>query len=373
MEMYKNVFYVFCGIDFVLLCILIYLRNRINLAIALVKEAADCIRNIPQLLLQPIAPVIFIVIFVAYFIAGATLLVASGELVEGSLQFDEDLRRAMFYHVFFCMWCLFLVLGTHSIIMGGTVATYYWTRDKSKIFFPITKTILRTIRFNLGSACAGSLILTIVKLVKWYLMYLAKQFEKSNPNNKLIKYAVACFFYLLECIEDFIQFITKNAYILIACDGNNFCYSTGQAFKIVLSNAAKMATVNLVTTFLFTIARLGTAVLTAIAVGFYIQEELVKKKGTVSSPFAPMFVVFVLATLVSKVVFEVASFTVDTLLVCFCLDQKKNKASGNFYASKRLVKYMKGGKKKKKKKGEEEEEAEDAGEEEEDQDGDAEE
>lgn len=366
-KFYTDMFYCFVAATVVMGLVLLYLKNQINFAIALVKESADVIKAIPQIILQPIWPTVGLILLALYFVAGGTLIVCCGELVDGSLHFDETLRRALFFHLAFCMWCGFLVQAMHSIIMGGTVATYYWTRPdektgRRKLFLPIIRTVIRTIRFNIGSACAGSLLLTIVKLVKWYLMYLLKQWEKTQ-NNKYAKYVVACAMYLLECIEDFIQFITKNAYIMIACDGHSFCYATGQAFKMVMTNAKKIAMVNMVSSFLFTIAKITVALTSAMVCGIYIDEYLVQgpcddttkvcESGPVSNSGFPMFVVFFLSYGIALLFFEVTDFAIDTLLVCFCLDVQKNKATGNYYASKRLAKFMSKPKNKKKgKKGE---------------------
>lgn len=45
--------------------------------------------------------------------------------------------------------------------------------------------------------------------------------------------------YLLDCLERFIKFISKNAYIQIAITGKNFCASAWNAFMLILKNFAR--------------------------------------------------------------------------------------------------------------------------------------
>jgi hypothetical protein len=48
----------------------------------------------------------------------------------------------------------------------------------------------------------------------------------------------------LACLERIVQFINKNAYILIALKGDNFCASAKEGFEIAWSNPLRFAVVN---------------------------------------------------------------------------------------------------------------------------------
>ena len=51
-------------------------------------------------------------------------------------------------------------------------------------------------------------------------------------------------------------------------------------------------------------------------------------------------VIFFAAYCVSFVFFELVDFTIDTLLLCFCLDDQKHSSDGGYFASVRLLKFM---------------------------------
>lgn len=336
-------FWIFIGLTVVFLCLLIFMFNRIRLAIALIKEAADVMKTIPQILLTPIIPIMMTGLFFFYCLFIGALLASCGTIVNGSLHFDQQLRYSVFFHIFFSFWAMLAMAGTQSIVMGGVVATYYWTRDKKTISWPIFGAIYRTLRFHLGSVAFGSLVLNTVQFVKWFLLHLASRIQKSGATkNKFIKYIVGCLMCVVVCVEKFIKFLTKNAYIMIAVDGHSFCHATAQAWQLIMGNAMRMTAVNVVSAYVFFLGKLVSSILCAIGAAIWIQQALTftDKNATVSSVFAPSVCTLILAYVTSKVFFEIADFTIDTLMLCFCVDDQNHRETGGYFASVRLLKFM---------------------------------
>jgi len=50
-------------------------------------------------------------------------------------------------------------------------------------------------------------------MIRILFEYYKKQIEKLDKENKIIKVVLWCTSYLLMCLERFIKFISKNAYI----------------------------------------------------------------------------------------------------------------------------------------------------------------
>jgi hypothetical protein len=248
----------------------------------------------------------------------------------------------MIYHFLYVLWFLLAILSFHSVVLASVVATYYWTRDKDMIESPVSSSFKRTLRYHLGSVFFGAAILTAVKCVKWAMQYMTRKLSKFAGGNPLIKFLVCCLHCCICLFEKFIKFLTKNAYIMIAVDGKSFCGSAGQAWSLLMSNIARMTAVNVVTAYLFLMAKIGIAFMCAAATTYWIERKLVydESNTSVSSPFAPSVFAFFLGYFVASVFFEVSDFTIDTLLLCFCLDDLKNAQSGNYYATTRLLRFM---------------------------------
>eukprot|EP00301_Raphidiophrys_heterophryoidea_P001518 c10729_g1_i1.p1 GENE.c10729_g1_i1~~c10729_g1_i1.p1 ORF type:complete len:637 (-),score=125.26 c10729_g1_i1:235-2145(-) len=343
-DYYKVLFWIFLGWTIISLFVLVFMINRIRLAIALVRESADVLITMPQILFTPLlAMIVFGVIF-SYGIFISALLASCGTIADGSLQYDMHLRLLILYHVFFCLWMFFMMHAFHSVTLAGAVAQYYWTRDKDTIHLPVTNSIWRTFVYHLGSVAFGSLILAIVRMIRWAMLYFSHRVKKLTKNNKLVKLVLCCINCCLYCFEKFIHFLTKNAYIMIAVDGHSFCVAAGQAWRLLLSNAARMTAVNVVTIYLFFISKLCVAVVAAICTSIWVSSKFMNySDGTpdkVSSSFAPSVCAFILAYLVSALFFEVVEFAIDTLLFCFCLDDIRNRQSGEYFASTRLLRFM---------------------------------
>jgi len=58
------------------------------------------------------------------------------------------------------------------------------------------------------------------------------------------------------CLEKFMKFINRNAYILTAAQGSNFCKSAKQAFGLIFRNMVRVAVLDKVTDFLLFLGKL---------------------------------------------------------------------------------------------------------------------
>jgi len=341
---WKIIFWVVAGGTVVLLFVLAFMINRIRLAIALIKEAAAVMRWVPQLMLTPIIPAVSLTVVVAYSLIVGAFLASTGEIEDGELKWDRELRYSMIYHFGYALWVVVFILGFHSVTMAGTIASYYWTRDKTKMpSSPVSRSIWRAFRYHMGSIAIGSLVLTVVKLIKWGLVYITRKTKKYlGTENKVVRMVLCCFRYIVHCVEKFIQFLTKNAYIMVAVDGRSFCYSAGQAWKLITANVARMTAVNIVSMYLFFLSKIAVGLFTALFTVLWIDNVMVYHASTndVTSSFAPAVCAFILGYFVAFLFFEVVDFTVDTLLLSFCLDDMRNCSTGNYYASTRLQKFM---------------------------------
>ena len=62
-----------------------------------------------------------------------------------------------------------------------------------------------------------------------------------------------CCFY---CLEKFMKFLNRNAYIMTAVYGKNFCWSAKEAFKLLFRNLARVVVLDKVTDFLLLLGKL---------------------------------------------------------------------------------------------------------------------
>ncbi|KAJ9576462.1 hypothetical protein L9F63_006675, partial [Diploptera punctata] len=295
----KDTWLVFLIISAVLLAIVIllviFLRNRIRIAIALIKEASKAVASITSTLVFPLFPWLLQILLIGWFVvvllylAGSSLPVyiakigkencvcnnikdgdrcdANNFAVCTDLCGDNSTCQISYYekpkytdylhayNIFGIFWGLFFISGLGDMILAGTFATWYWTFKKKDVpFFTLTRSIGRTFRYNLGTVAFGSLILAICRMIRVILEYISHKLKKyDNAFVKAILCCLKCFFW---CLEKFIKFINKNAYIMCAVHGKNFCRSAKDAFNLLMRNVIRVFVLDKVTDFLLFLGKL---------------------------------------------------------------------------------------------------------------------
>jgi hypothetical protein len=190
---------------------------------------------------------------------------------------------------------------------GSTIKSIYWVY-----------------RYHLGSLAFGSFLIALVQFIRIIFEYYKKQIEKANKENPAIKAILCLTSYLLDCLERFIKFITKNAYIQIALTAKNFCAAAWNGFFLVIKNAMRFGTAGTIG-FIFEI--LGIIfIATANGLVIYALLHYVPTfKGLTKNWMPPVFIGFLEGFLIGKIFMSMFSFSSDTILQAFCLDETLNR------------------------------------------------
>ncbi|EQC34036.1 hypothetical protein SDRG_08250 [Saprolegnia diclina VS20] len=362
--------YIFIAVDVVVLLLLIFMCGRIHIAVGIIREASKAIGRLPFLVLFPIVPAFFITGFVIYWIITAAYLATSGAVSLGSVvdtvgsatgqtrpQFsmeqDNVLNYLLIYHLFGLLWSVQFLSDLGYMAMAGAVCEYYWTLDKSTIGrIPIIASFYRALRYHLGTLAFGSLIVAIIQFARLVLEYIDQKL-KSAQQNTLVKVAMLCFKCCLWCFEKCIKFLNKNAYIIVAMKGDGFCSSMKESFSLLLANAARVATVSVITTFLLFLGKIFITAFSCMMLFLFITNPpkqlpafFLGDVANINSPVFPLLVCGLLAYGIATMFLNVYETAIDTILLCFCEDCKVNKATGTYYMSDELLAYVDGAAKK---------------------------
>lgn len=97
-----------------------------------------------------------------------------------------------------------------------------------------------------GSIALGSFLIALITFIRIVFEYLAKQAEQANKENPVFK-AVVCYVrYILWCLDKYVKFITKNAFIQIALQSKNFCSAAWGAFFLIFRNAGRFGAAGII-------------------------------------------------------------------------------------------------------------------------------
>ncbi|KAH9507586.1 hypothetical protein Btru_051521 [Bulinus truncatus] len=251
------------------------------------------------------------------------------------------------FMVFMLLWVLNFIVALGHMTLAGAFGLYYWSWEKPKDIpaFPLARSLFRSIRYHLGSLAFGSLIIAIIQLIRIFLEYL--DYKLKDSQNRVAKFILTCLKCCFWCLEKFMKFINKNAYILIAIRGKNFCVSAKDAFFLIMRNALRVIVLDKVTDFLLFLSKILVtgAIFTMSFFWFKGSINFFDKyivRPDLNYYLAPVIIQTVSTYLMTCVFFGVYNMAVDTLFLCFLEDIEMNDGSEQkpYFMSKDLMKIL---------------------------------
>ncbi|XP_068190013.1 choline transporter-like protein 4 [Antennarius striatus] len=378
-------------VEAILLLTVIFLRTRILIAIALIQESSRAIGHMMTSLLYPLVTFALLVVCVAYWGITALYLATSGDPIyrvvalnstsgcesinatiscdplnfnstdypscpSASCIFikynDEGLvQRNVFnlqiYNVVAFLWCVNFVLALGQCTLAGAFASYYWafTKPDDIPMFPVCSGFIRSLRYHVGSLAFGALILTLVQIVRIILEYI--DHKTRGAQNACARFLLCCLKCCFWCLEKFIKFLNRNAYIMIAIYGKNFCVSAKNAFLLLMRNVIRVVVLDKVTDLLLFFGKLLVVGGVGVLSFFFFSGRILLPGNTFRSEslnyyWMPIITVVFGSYLIAHGFFSVYNMCVDTLFLCFLEDLERNDGSLQkpYYMSKNLMKIL---------------------------------
>uniref|UniRef100_A0A6Q2ZCJ5 Choline transporter-like protein n=1 Tax=Esox lucius TaxID=8010 RepID=A0A6Q2ZCJ5_ESOLU len=345
-------------VELIIILLLIFLRNRLLVAIALIKEASRAIGYVMSALFYPLFTFALLAMVIAYWAVTAVFLSTSNQPIYkvfnetnystsimksqcpdsqclfafygGETAYHKYLIGLQFYNVFLFFWCANFVTALGQMTLAGAFASYYWAFVKPGDMpaFPIFASLGRSLRYHTGSLAFGSLILSIVQIIRVLLEYIDHKLQGTQ--NKITKFLLCCLKCCFWCVEKFIKFLNRNAYIMVAIYGKNFCTSARDAFFLLMRNMIRVAVLDKVTDFLLFLGKLLIVGIVGIFAFFFFSGKVKAFENTAPTLnyyWVPILTVMVCSYLIAHGFFSVYAMCVDTLFLCFCEDLERNDGS----------------------------------------------
>uniref|UniRef100_A0A674NNW4 Choline transporter-like protein n=1 Tax=Takifugu rubripes TaxID=31033 RepID=A0A674NNW4_TAKRU len=363
----------------VILLTLIFLRKRILIAIALIQEASKAIGHMMSCLLYPLVTFVLLLVCVAYW--GTTALYPStlwaqifhvSSLSSAPPQtftpsdypecpsarcifikyndeglFQRNLFNLQIYNVVAFLWCANFVIALGQCTLAGAFSSYYWafTKPDDIPTFPVCSSFIRSLRYHVGSLAFGALILTLVQIVRIILEYIDHKTKSAqNPCARFLLCCLKCCFW---CLEKFIKFLNRNAYIMIAVYGKNFCVSAKNAFMLLMRNIVRVVVLDKVTDLLLFFGKLLVVGGVGVLAFFFFSGRILLpgssfQSETLNYYWMPIITVVVGSYLIAHGFFSVYNMCVDTLFLCFLEDLERNDGSLQkpYFMSRNLMKIL---------------------------------
>ncbi|XP_029023353.1 choline transporter-like protein 4 [Betta splendens] len=379
-------------VEGILLLTLLFLRTRILIAIALIQESSKAIGNMMSTLVYPLVTFILVLVCVAYWGATALYLATSGSpiyrvvalnssqgtcsSINGTVNcdpqnftsanypgcpsascifirynneglFQRNLFNLQIYNVVGFLWCVNFVIALGHCTLAGAFASYYWAFSKPGDIpmFPVFGGFMRALRYHVGSLAFGALILTLVQIARIILEYIDRKTRAAQ--NPVARFIFCCLKCCLWCLEKFIKFLNRNAYIMIAIYGKNFCVSAKNAFMLLMRNIIRVVVLDKVTDVLLFFGKLLVVGGVGVLAFFFFSGRIqlpgnVFRSETLNYYWMPIITVVFGSYLIAHGFFSVYNMCVDTLFLCFLEDLERNDGSLEkpYFMSKNLMKIL---------------------------------
>ncbi|KAM3926120.1 choline transporter-like protein 2 isoform 2-T2 [Leptodactylus fuscus] len=361
---------ILCIMEVVIILLLIFLRKRIMIAIALIKESSRAVGHVMCSLVFPLFTFLLVCLCIAYWAITAVFLSTSNDAIYkvfnetqcdyagktcdpetfnttnisricpdatcqfafygGETYYHKYLIVFQIYNAFMFLWLANFVIALGQVTLAGAFASYYWAFKKPDDMpaFPIFSSLGRALRYHTGSLAFGSLILAIVQLIRIMLEYLDHKLKGAD--NKCARFLLCCLKCCFWCLEKFIKFLNRNAYIMIAIYGTNFCTSARNAFFLLMRNIIRVAVLDKVTDFLLFLGKLLVVGCVGILAFFFFTHRIgiiQDTAPTLNYYWVPILTVVIGSYLIAHGFFSVYGMCVDTLFLCFCEDLERNDGS----------------------------------------------
>merc|ERR1712178_517792 len=138
------------------------------------------------------------------------------------------------------------VSGVFRAFEYDSVQLWYFTPiindRKDAPTFPLLRGYYIGTCFHLGSLAFGSLVVTLLSVVRLGFGTLAQAAE--GEGNPCLLVLAKCLFCCVSCYERCIEFLNKNAYMDIAINSTTFCTAAQNALQIIGSEISAVAFLN---------------------------------------------------------------------------------------------------------------------------------
>uniref|UniRef100_H2YS22 Choline transporter-like protein n=1 Tax=Ciona savignyi TaxID=51511 RepID=H2YS22_CIOSA len=360
-------------VDAIMILLVIFLRKRIQIAIKVIEQSSKAIGWMISTLFYPLVTFLLVLIAVSFWAATALFLASTGSPIYqvidsrnltslpnttslhgqtcdincctkaaygGTSIFHNNVIWLQVVAVFGMLWIVNWILALGQCTLAGAFASYYWAWKKPQDIplLPLYSSFGRSLRYHTGSLAFGSLIIAIVQIIRLMLEYADNKLKTAE--NKVAKFILKCMKCCFWCLEKFLKFLNRNAYIMIAVYGKHFCWSAKEAFKLLMRNIIRAAVIDKVTDFILFVGKLIVTVgMGALAWAFFTNKFVsLLQAPTLNYYWMPIIIVSVAAYFVAAGFFNTFGMAVDTIFLCFCKYLERNDGSEEkpYYMSKSL-------------------------------------
>ena len=194
--------------------------------------------------------------------------------------------------IFMFFWLIAFVNGLNEMTMAGAFGAYYWTRyeniskeKKNNLpFFTVLGSFGRAFFFHFGTIAFGSLLIAIISIIRVILEFIHHKVKKHEDTSKIAKYFMCMCKCCFCCLERFIKFLNRYAFIITAVYSLNFCRAAGKAFKLITTNVLRITVIDKISNFILFLSNVTITSGIGVASFYFFTKKIPVEEITRFSP-----------------------------------------------------------------------------------------
>lgn len=191
-EVYRILCYLICGIGGVLLLAILILLFSVRRTFEILRLSARPLKNIPLLLLVPLAELLIGAIFVVILAAASMATVTIGNIDEREYEGDipggevkvihyhTHTRLVLIFIIPMCLWWMSIIATSGEYIVNSAAAVWFFSKDKAILDSPIYRGFKHLVGYHLGSVILGSVAVPMFRIPKAVLGWCKGRLNKKR-------------------------------------------------------------------------------------------------------------------------------------------------------------------------------------------------
>jgi len=351
------------GLFIILFLVVFFMRDRIFLAIKLMRQAVNAINDMKAMLLTPILMMLPLVALLLWWLYVCVAMAAAGALdvtgnttvlsfvtAEGAtvptvteinvplrtVVWDNEMYGLFFYHFFGLLWTAAFLMAALNFILSSATSQWYFAETANGIKdlgTPVLTGTLRAFGIHGGTMAFGSFLVAVFESIRMIVDYLAHKARKESGNNVVVRFFCCIAQCCVRCFEKCVKWITSEAYVFTALFGTSLCVSVGKTFAFIGANLGRIGILTMVGNMIVFVGKIfvmGCTCAATYALLVYTQPYAT----TVNNVWLPLGIAMIISYVVVNLFMAVFARTLDTLLICYVAEESMAHRHGGAYKRK---------------------------------------
>ena len=222
------------------------------------KAASDFVTQNTRIALLPIVVYIITIPIALWWTASAVYLMSIGEPFQeedsfiATIKYESATKYMGLFLLFGLFWILAFMIACVQFVIAATTCMWYFSgqgaeNSDSNGRVSIGLGVSWCFKYHLGSLAMGSFLIAVVQMIKVLFEYFAAKYEKvAGKDNVVFKAITCCLRCCIWCLDAYVKFLTRNAYIQIALHNSSFCTAAKESFYLSIRHAGRFASANVI-------------------------------------------------------------------------------------------------------------------------------